>query len=136
MLLRRYGSQYHSVELNFDSKALNEIGFRRDREASFDVEAFEAEFELVGEHAFDAHAEGAVHDEVEKEILAKLEKQVMDLLNTISDDQVAVIVSEQGTSYPKTRQATRTVVRDGENRLHFNVHIEPPLHIAVYRRST
>ena len=31
MIFRLYGNTYHSVELNFDSKALNEIGFRRDK---------------------------------------------------------------------------------------------------------
>ncbi len=136
MLLRRYGSQYHSVEMNFDSKALNEIGFRRDRQQSFDVYTFPDTFERVSEHDFDAHAEGEVHDEVEQAVLSRLEEQVVDLMDSLAHDQVIVIQSEQGASYPKTRQATRKVIRDGENRLHFTVHIEPPLHLAVYRRTS
>ena len=40
MLLRRYGSRLQSVELNFDSKALNEIGFRRDHAVALDPDEF------------------------------------------------------------------------------------------------
>ena len=46
MIYRQYGTAYHSVELNFDSKALNEIGFRRDREATLPTEELDA-FETV-----------------------------------------------------------------------------------------
>ena len=40
MILRRYGTSYQSVDLNFDSKALNEVGFRRNHERSIAVEDF------------------------------------------------------------------------------------------------
>ena len=135
MLLRRYGSRLHSVVLNFDSKALNEIGFRRDNETSFEVEEFESTFERVVGHAFTAEAEGDVHDEVEREVLERLEAQVMGVLDELKEGEVAVIESEQGGTYPKTRQATRNVVKEGVNRLHFTVSIDPPLLLAVHRRS-
>jgi len=32
MMLQRYGRSYQSMDLNFDSKALNEVGFRRNHE--------------------------------------------------------------------------------------------------------
>ena len=70
MILKRYGTALHSVELNFDSKALNEIGFRRDREFSISVEEWEAEWEKVEEHSFAGRHEGPVQDESEAEMLA------------------------------------------------------------------
>lgn len=134
MLLRRYGSSFHSVVLNFDSKALNEIGFRRDHETSFEVDEFEAAYERLVGHAFDAEAQGDVHDEVEQAVLDELEAKVREVLAGLAEGEVAVIESESGGSYPKTRQATRNVVKDGLNRLHFTVTIDPPLLVAVYRR--
>lgn len=135
MLLRRYGSRLHSVELNFDSKALNEIGFRRDNKASFEVEEFESTYERVAGHSFAGDAEGDVHDEVETAVLDQLEAKVRGVLDGLAEGEVAVIESEQGGSYPKTRQVTRNVVKEGLNRLHFTVSIDPPLLVAVHRRS-
>ncbi len=135
MLLRRYGSRLHSVVLNFDSKALNEIGFRRDNVTSFEADEFEATFERVAGHSFTAQAEGDVHDEVERAVLDQLEAKVMGVLDGLNEDEVAVIESEQGGTYPKTRQVTRNVVKESLNRLHFTVSIDPPLLLAVHRRS-
>jgi hypothetical protein len=135
MLLRRYGSSFHSVELHFDSKALNEIGFRRDHQTSFEVEDFESRFERIEGHSFTAEAQGDVHAEVEKAVLDQLEAQIRGVIDGLAEGEVAVIESEHGGSYPKTRQATRNVLREGLNRLHFTVSIDPPLLIAVHRRS-
>ncbi len=46
MILRRYGSSYQSVDLNFDSKALNEVGFRRNHERSIAMEDFDGSYVL------------------------------------------------------------------------------------------
>lgn len=132
MLLRRYGSRLQSVELNFDSKALNEIGFRRDHAVALDPDEFLAAHTRVAGHSLTAEAEGDVHDEVESEVLARLEAQVRAVLEDLADGDV-VLVESEGTTYPKTRQATRNVVREGENRLHFRVHVDPPLELGVYR---
>ena len=134
MLLRRYGSHFHSVELNFDSKALNEIGFRRDNQVSFEVEEFESTHERVVGHSFVADAEGDVHDEVEKAVLDQLEVKVRGVIDQLAEGEIAVMESEHA-AYPKTRQVTRNVVKEGLNRLHFTVSIDPPLLVAVYRRS-
>ena len=132
MLLRVYGSKLQSVDLNFDSKALNEIGFRRDRQVAFDRDAFFDEHERVSLHEFTAEADGYVHDEVETEVLARLETHVRDALTALGESELIVVESE-GADYPKTRQTTRNVVVEGENRLHFTVHIDPPLRLGVYR---
>ena len=132
MLLRAYGSRLQSVELNFDSKALNEIGFRRDHEVAFDRDTFFDENERISLHEFTAEADGHVHDEVEQEALARLEAHVRAALDDLGEAELIVVESE-GADYPKTRQTTRNVVIEGENRLHFTVHIDPPLRLGVYR---
>lgn len=134
MLLRRYGTRYQSVELNFDSNALNEVAFRRDHRVTHAADDFDEAYALVGEHALEAEADGSVHTEVETAALDDLEAQVMALLAGLGDGEVAVVESEPGVDYPKTRQDTRNVVVEGENRLHFTVHVSPPLRIGVYRR--
>ncbi len=133
MLLRRYGDRLHSVDLNFDRRALNEIAFRRDHQVSFEWDEFVATHTRIGEHALAAEVEGDVHDEVEKQVLAQLEERIREVQAGLAEGDLLVIESEHGASYPKTRQATRTVVQEGENRLHFRVHVDPPLDLGVYR---
>lgn len=136
MLLRRYGSRYQSVELNFDAHALNEISFRRDHQTAWETEDFESSFERREIHALEAEAEGDVHDEVETAALDDLKAQVEAVLAGLGEGEVAVVESEPGGDYPKTRQATRNVIVEGENRLHFTVRISPPLQIGVYRPTS
>jgi len=52
MILKQYGTSYHSVETNFNSRALTEVGFRRDRAFSVSVDDFVANYEKVTENAF------------------------------------------------------------------------------------
>ena len=133
MLLRAYGSNLQSVELNFDAKALNEIAFRRDHQLSLDREEFLAGHTRIAGHDLTAEAEGDVHDEVEREVLRQLEASVREVQAGLAEGEVILVESEQGGSWPKTRQATRTVVQEGENRLHFRVKVDPPLKLGVYR---
>lgn len=133
MILRRYGARLQSVELNFDAKALNEIAFRRDHEASFDWDDFVASHSRIAGHELAAEAVGDVHDEVERAVLAKLEARIREVTAGLEEGDVVVVESERGVDYPKTRQATRTVTGDGDNRLHFRVLVDPPLTLGVYR---
>ena len=57
MIFRQYGMSFQSVELNFDSKALNEVGFRRNHQRSIGVDAFRSEYELVETREIVAEAE-------------------------------------------------------------------------------
>lgn len=133
MLMRRYGSRLQSVELNFDSKALNEIAFRRDNQVALDWDEFEASHTRVEGHTLAAEAEGDVHDEVEQAVLADLEDRIHRIAADLREGDVLVVENQMGSDYPKTRQATRTLVQGGDNRLHFRVHVDPPLQLGVYR---
>lgn len=135
MILKRYGDSMQSVELNFDSKALTEIGFRRDRELAVPIADFEGTYEQVESHELAAQTEGYVQDEVEKALLQALEEQIRALEASLSEDEVLVVLSEQGVDYPKTRTEQKTVVEEGENRLYFFLRVQPPLRIARWRKG-
>ena len=135
MILRRYGQSMQSVELNFDSKAMSEVGFRRDRELSVPAETFERSHERVEAHELTARAEGSVQDEVEKRVLQELEAQIRALEAGLAEGEVLVVLSEQGVDYPKTNTRQKTLVEQGENRLHFSIDVDPPLRIGRYRKT-
>jgi len=80
MILRRYGSSYQSVDLNFDSKALNEVGFRRNHEHSTPVDEFDGSYVLDATHELQAEAQGDVQDHTEQELLNLLREQIEALL--------------------------------------------------------
>lgn len=132
MILRRYGDTMQSVETNFDSKALTEIGFRRDRQFSLPAEQFEREYGQVASHDLTARTEGYVQDEVEKRLLEELERQIRELERNLGGEEVLVVLSEQGVDYPKTRTEQKTVVEEGENRLYFFLEVRPPLRIGRF----
>lgn len=134
MIVRRYGSSVQSVELNFDSRAMTEIGFRRDQEWSVPTEEFEAGWERVEDYELEARAEGDVQDEAEQALLKQLEDRIRGIEEGLAEGELIRVESEQGKDYPKTRHQTRTVVVEGENRLHFQAWVEPPLRLARYRR--
>jgi hypothetical protein len=134
MILKRYGKSYESVDPNFESKALNEIGFRRDRELVLTVEEFEARYEPETRHELRASAEGPVQDHTEQLLLDRLEAQLFELEAGLESDCVLVVENSAGTDHPKTRQSMRNVVVDGENRLHFSYTVEPGLRVGIYRK--
>jgi hypothetical protein len=133
MIARRYGSSFHSVEIDFNSKALTEIGFRRDHDWSMPVEEFEENYEKTATHELTAEAEGDVQDEVEQTMLEDLEGQLVALIEGLPAGGMVVVESEQGVDYPKTRSRTKNVVVEGENRLYFYSSIDPLLRVAVHR---
>lgn len=135
MILRRYGGSVQSVELNFDSKALTEIGFRRDRQFSVPAERFETEYARVEGYELTEEERGDVQDEVEQVMLRRLEERIRELEGGLESGEVLLIESEQGVDYPKTRTDQTTVVTAGENRLHFTIRVDPPLRIGRYRKS-
>jgi len=135
MILKRYGNSFQSVELNFDSKALNEIGFRRDRAHSLPVDELESGYEKVTEHELTAEAEGRVQDHTEQALLDKLTARIRELLEGLGEGEVLVFENEDGVDYPKTRQKLRNLVEDGENVLHFTYGVAPPLRFGVYRKA-
>jgi hypothetical protein len=133
MIFRRYGNAYQSVELNFDSKALNEIGFRRDRVDSIPADDF-ASFTKVGTHELSAEAEGEVQDATERVLLDRLAEQLLAIDRALGDGELLVVDNDQGNDWPKTKQRTSNIIVQGENRLFFHYTMGPALRATVWRR--
>ncbi len=133
MILRRYGTSVHSVEPDFDSKALTEIRFRKDQKHAQPLDEFLAAHDRVREHALEGSAEGWVQGEVEQVLLADLEKRLRTLYGELGPDERLMVESEPGTDYPKTHTKQRVVVVESDNRLHFTSSLQPPLRLGVYR---
>lgn len=134
MILRRYGDTLQSVDTNFDSRALTEIGFRRNGDRSEEAEAFFAAHRKVEEHELAVTAEGRVQDEAETELLDRLEARLREVEEGLGEGEVLVI-ENTADDYPKTREKRRDVVEEGTNRLEFHWRVEPPLRVGVYRRD-
>ncbi|MEX2465991.1 MAG: hypothetical protein WD995_03730 [Gemmatimonadota bacterium] len=133
MIFKKYGETYQSVETNFDSKALNEISFRRNREESFPEAEFETRHEPVEVHELVAEAEGDVQDATEQAMLDQLLERLEGLDKGLDPGAVLVVENEPGHDHPKTRQTISNVVVAGENRLRFHYTVAPPLRVAVHR---
>ena len=99
MIFKRYGTSYQSVDPNFDSRALNEIGFRLDRERAVPVEEFETRFEHVSTHELSSEAEGPVQDHTEQLMIDRLAPRVEDGL---SDGKKLI----SGKTLPAVRKQT------------------------------
>lgn len=134
MILSRYGQNYQSVELNFDSKAMTEIGFRRDHALTIPVEEFREGYERLEEAEFAPRSEGRVQDETEQDLLDELEREIRARLDALEPDQVLLVENEKGVDYPKTKHETRVIVERGENRLVFTAWVAPALRIGTYRK--
>jgi hypothetical protein len=135
MILKQYGTSYHSVETNFNSRALTEIAFRRDRVFSIPTEEFVASYEKVEERSFSPETEGDVHDHAEEALLTALEEGVKEALASLGEGEILLVESREGEDYPKTRDRKKNVVIEGENRMYFFWRIEPPLRLGVYRKK-
>lgn len=134
MILKRYGAKLQSVRPNFDAHAMTEIGFTKDDEEVFTAADFEGAFERTDERELRASAEGHVQSLAEHAVLHALEEQVLDLEQTLGGHAVLVVENEQGRDMPKTRHTQRVLVEEGENRLHFEFTVDPPLRLGIYRR--
>ena len=132
MILRRYGTKVQSVEPNFDSRAMNEIGFQKSDAMSMTWEEFEQKYQREQGHELSARADGFVQHEAEDKVLDDLRSQLARLDDALTSGRVLLIESEMGKDYPKTREKTKTVVVGSDNRLHFERTIEPPLKVGVY----
>jgi hypothetical protein len=136
MILKRYGTTVQSVEINFDARAMTEVGFRRDRQFSIPSAEFDSQYELVDSLELKSKADGDVQDEAERALLAGLEAQLRDLDARLPEGEVLLIENEQGVDYPKTVDEKKNVIVEGQNRLHFYWQIEPPLRLGRYRKRS
>ena len=108
MIFRRYGTAYQSVDLNFDSLALNEVAFRRNREESIPADDFDATHQVLATHELVAEAEGDVQDETEEMLLEKLEAQVEELRGAWGTRRSWWSRTSRGTTGPRRSRRRRT----------------------------
>jgi hypothetical protein len=134
MILKRYGRKLQSVRPNFDANAMTEIGFLKDDEQVFTAEEFESTYQQAEVRELRASSESHVQSLAEHAVLHTLEEQVLDLEHSLGSHGVLVVENEQGRDMPKTRHTQRTLVERGENRLHFDFSIDPPLRMGIYRQ--
>ncbi len=134
MILRVYGDTVQSVEIRFDSKAFNEVGFRRDRQESFPLADFESEWEKVEEHEIADRGEGLVQEETHQGMLDRMRAHLDQIIEGLGKGEV-VRVENTERDWPKTRDKQRVIVKEGENRLHFDAWVEPALRVAVWRKK-
>lgn len=133
----RYGANYQSVSFEFEARALNEVGFRRDRESSLPVDELTERFELIETVELTSEAEGEVQSETEQLLLDGLEEKARAAVDTLPAGGIAVVANERGgKDQPKPRQTIGNVIVQGENRLHFTYHIDPALRIELYREKS
>jgi hypothetical protein len=135
MILRKYGNTVHSVDPNFDSRAMNEIGFQKNGKLSLSTDEFEQQYRRRAGHELTASADGLVQHECEDKVLNSLREQLQKLEANLEDGNVLLIESEQGKDYPKTREKQRTIVVGTENKLHFERTVDPPLKVGVYTEN-
>ena len=131
MIFRRYGTSYQSVDMDFDAKALNDVAFRRNRREAIPVDELEASYVTVETVELVAVAQGKVQYRTKQDLLDRLQAQVEELQGRLAEGGILVVENEQGHDYPKTRQQTKNVVEDGENRLYFDYSMAPPLRVSV-----
>ncbi len=133
-VFRLYGEAYQSVTFEFEAAALNEIGFRRDRERSLTHEELGEGYELIDTVHLSTEAEGDVQSETEQLLLDRLRDKGREAVDRLPEGGIAVVENERGGGdQPKPRQTISNVVVEGENRLHFRYVVEPPLRLALYR---
>lgn len=132
MIFKLYGTAYQSVDVNFDAKAMNEVGFRRNREVSFPADALDSKYEQVEVRELTSDAEGDVQTETEQAMLDDLAAALNDAVADLPEGGVAVVENESGHDYPKPRQEIKNIVVEGENRLRFEYTISPALRVALY----
>ncbi len=132
MIYRRYGTSYQSVDIDFDAKALNDIGFRRNRQHAVEADELEGSFTRIETVELTADAEGSVQTETKQLLLDRLLEKLTKLEAGLPEGGLLVVENESGHDYPKTRQATSNEVEHGENRLHFEYTVDPPLRVALY----
>ena len=133
---RLYGSTYQSVTFEFEGKALTEVGFRRNHERSITPEELEAEYEHIETVHLTSEAEGDVQQETEQLLLDRLLEKGRAAAERLPEDGVAIVENDRGgKDQPRPHQKIRTVVVNGENRLHFEYSIDPPLRIALYSKK-
>jgi hypothetical protein len=131
MIIRRYGTRFHSVELDFDPAAMTEVGFRRDGQHDWDAAEFEDEHERVRGEEIIAEATDPVQEKAERTMLEALEAKFRAIEDTLEEGQYLCIESQSGKDYPRTRYDRATM---GEKE--FTYTLDQPLKLGIWRKKT
>ena len=134
MIVRRYGSWYHSVTPSFNPSAMTEIGFRRDRQHSFPADEFSTGHRLVDAGEVQAQADAPVQRDAERELLVNLERALDEWVDRLQPGQVLVVLNERN-DWPKTRERREGIIVEGENRFYFHWWVDPPLKVGIYEAA-
>ena len=129
MIIRRYGTRFHSVSLDFDPAAMTEVGFRKDGEREWNADEFLAVYHLVRETEIIAESSDPVQEKAEREMLEALEAKFNEIHDALGEDQFLSIESKTGVDYPRTRYDRPTT---GERA--FTYTLDQPLKLGVWEK--
>lgn len=130
MIIRRYGSRFHSVALNFDPAAMTEVGFRRDGEKEWEAEEFLEQHEMIREEEIIAEATHPVQDTAERSMLEALEDRFNEIYRSLDEGQLLSVESKTGPEYPRTRY-DRSLTGEKE----FTYTLDKPLRLGIWARK-
>ena len=130
MIIRRYGTKFHSVSLDFDPAAMTEVGFRRDGEQEWDAEEFLAEYEMVREEEIIAEFTDAVQEAAERLMLDGLAEKVNAVHDALEEGQFLSVESKTGVDYPRTRYDRPTT---GDKA--FTYTLDQPLRMGIWQKK-
>ena len=129
MIIRRYGTRYHSVTLDFDPAAMTEVGFRRDNEQQWTVADFEDQYELVREEEIIADGTDPVQEQAERKMLVALKDLFDPIYDSIEEGQLLSIQNERGVDHPRTRY-----VRSTKGEQDFTYTMDRPLRLGIWAK--
>jgi hypothetical protein len=130
MIIRRYGTKFHSVSLDFDPAAMTEVGFRRDGKQEWDAEEFLAEYEMVREEEIIAEFTDAVQEAAERMMLDGLAEKVNAVHDALEEGQYLSVESKTGVDYPRTRYHRPTT---GDKA--FSYTLDRPLRMGIWQKK-
>ena len=130
MIIRRYGTRFHSVSMDFDPAAMTEVGFRRDGGHEWDAEEFLAAYEMIREETLMAEATDVVQEAAERTMLQKLEDMVAQLVDDLAEGQFLSVESRTGVDYPRTRYDRPT---KGDKA--FTYTLDKPLRVGIWAKK-
>ncbi len=130
MIIRRYGSRFHSVVLDFNPAAMTEVGFRRDREKEWEVGEFTDQYRVVREEEIIAEATDSVQERAERAMLEALEQKFNVIYSALEEGQYVSIESKTGVDYPRTRY-DRSTKGDKD----FTYTLDRPLRLGIWEKK-
>ncbi len=133
MLVRKYGTRIESVDPNFDPNAITEIAWRRNSAFQMPADEFLASYTRVSEHLVAAQSEAPVQRDAQNLILERLLEQIRALDGGLADNEVLLFENEPAKDYPREHEKQEGIIVNGQNRLYFRRHVDPPLRFGLYR---